>query len=156
MKLLCFFALLLSLNVYSQEVVSIGTVQNNIQLGPLKGSQELTLGVKYLMRQILQYEGYTVVESSDNVVNIEFLYFDIKKTSTQIAVFSQNKDEYQITARAYLVRDGNIKKKATITEYAINKSKSTIIIDKGGKFSDAALDSAVKKVCFELIKKLKL
>lgn len=150
-----FAALLLSLNSFAQEV-KVGNVSNKIVLGPLKGSQELTFGVKYLTNQILQYEGYTVSDNAETVVDIEFLFFDVKKTSVQLAVMSRNKEEYQITARAYLKEGGKVKKKATHTEYAVNKSKSAIIIDKGGEFSDAALDSAVKKVLFELIKKLKL
>lgn len=145
----------MGLNGFAQEV-TVGNVTNKIVLGPLAGSQELTFGVKYLTNQILQYEGYTVSDDAETIVDIEFLFFDVKKTSVQLAVMSRNKDEYQITARAYLKKDGKVKKKATHTEYAVNKSKSAIIIDKGGEFSDAALDSAVKKVLFELIKKLKL
>ena len=148
-------ALMVGLNGFAQEV-TVGNVTNKIVLGPLAGSQELTFGVKYLTNQILQYEGYTVTDNADSTVEIEFLFFDVKKTSVQMAVISRNKDEYQITARAYLKEGGKVKKKATHTEYAVNKSKSAIIIDKGGEFSDAALDSAVKKVLFELIKKLKL
>lgn len=148
-------ALILGLNISAQEV-KVGNVTNKIILGPLVGSQELTFGVKYLTNQILQYEGYTVSDNAETIVEIEFLFFDIKKTSVQMAVMSRNKEEYQITARAYLKEGGKVKKKATHTEYAVNKSKSAIIIDKGGEFSDAALDSAVKKVLFELIKKLKL
>ena len=148
-------ALCLSMSTVAQSV-SIGKVTNSIKIGPLAGNEALVFGVENTLRQILQYEGYTVVEDSETKVNVEFFYFDLKKTSTQLAVFGSTKEEYQITARGYLVRDGKIKKKATVTEYATNKSKSTIIIDKGGKFSDAALDSAVKKVCFEIIKQLKL
>lgn len=156
MRLLYLFALLLSINVAAQSKVAIGNVTNKIVLGPLKGSQELTFGVKYLTNQILQYEGYTVTDNAETTVDIEFLFFDVKKTSVQLAVMSNTKEEYQITARAYLKEGGKVKKKVTHTEYAVNKSKSAIIIDKGGEFSDAALDSAVKKVLFELIKKLKL
>ena len=148
-------ALMVGLNGFAQEV-TVGNVTNKIVLGPLAGSQELTFGVKYLTNQILQYEGYTVTDNANTTVEIEFLFFDVKKTSVQLAVMSRNKEEYQITARAYLKEGGKVKKKATHTEYAVNKSKSAIIIDKGGEFSDAALDSAVKKVLFELIKKLKL
>jgi uncharacterized lipoprotein YajG len=148
-------ALMLELNLSAQSV-SIGKVTNSIKIGPLAGNKALVFGVENTLRQILQYEGYTVVEDSETKVNVEFFYFDLKKTSTQLAVFGSTKEEYQITARGYLVKNGKTKKKTTVTEYATNKSKSTIIIDKGGKFSDAALDSAVKKVCFEIIKQLKL
>jgi len=124
-------ALITSTFSFAQEV-KVGNVSNKIVMGPLKGSQELTFGVRYLTNQILQYEGYTVSDDAETVVDIEFLYFDVKKTSVQIAVMSRNKDKYQITVRAYLRKNGKTKKKATVTEYAVNKSKSAIIIDKGG------------------------
>ena len=156
MKLLLFcLSFLFGFSVVAQEV-QVGKITNSIKIGPLAGNEALVFGVENTLRQILQYEGFSVVEDSETKVNVEFFYFDLKKTSTQLAVFGSTKEEYQITARGYLVKDGKVKKKATVTEYATNKSKSTIIIDQGGKFSDAALDSAVKKVLFELIKKLKL
>ena len=51
---------------------------------------------------------------------------------------------------------GKPKKKVTARGTATSVSTATLIIDEGGKFSQADVSTAMKKVCEQLIKKLKL
>ena len=74
----------------------------------------------------------------------------------QFAVYAKNSDVTEIIAEAQLVVNGKGKKKVTAKGTAKSISTATLIIDKGGKFSQANVSTALKKVCEELIDKLKL
>ena len=74
----------------------------------------------------------------------------------QFAVYGKNSDETEIIAQAELIIDGKSKKKVTAKGTAKSISTATLIIDQGGKFSQANVSTALKKVCVDLVKKLKL
>jgi len=73
----------------------------------------------------------------------------------QLAVYAKNIDVYQIVARGvYTV--GKKKRKAVAKGTAKSISTATLVIDQGGNFSQANVSTAIKKLCEDLIKKLKL
>ena len=74
----------------------------------------------------------------------------------QLAVYGKNIDETEIIAQAFLKEKGKIKKKVTAKGSAKSTSVATLIIDKGGKFSQTDVSTSLKKVCEELIIKLKI
>ena len=61
-----------------------------------------------------------------------------------------------IAARATLYKDGKKKKKVTATGEAKSISTATLLVDEGGKFSQASVSTAIKKVVEELVEKLKI
>lgn len=156
MKLLCFFALCLSMNLYSQETIKIEEVTNNIVMGPFAGNRNLAFGVKNILEEVIQDKDYYLDDNSPKSIKVELLYFDVKKNSMQLAVYGRKVDITMIAAGARLIVNGKVVKTVTVKESAKSISTSTLIIDDGGKFSQAGVSIALKKVCVQLIKKLKL
>lgn len=156
MRLLLFlFSLLFSLSVIGQEI-KIGDVENNIVLGNLAGNRDLAFGVKNVLEEVIQDYGYYLNPNSNNILEVELLYFDVQKNNIQLAAFAKNIDVYQIIARGVYTKEGKKKKTAVAKGTAKSISTATLIIDQGGNFSQANVSSAIKKLCEELVKKLKL
>ena len=156
MKLLCILALCLSMNLYSQETIKIEEVTNNIVMGPFAGNRNLAFGVKNILEEVIQDKDYYLDENSPKSIKVELLYFDVKKNNMQLAVYGRKVDVTLIAAGARLIVNGKVVKIVTVKESAKSISTSTLIIDDGGKFSQAGVSTALKKVCIQLIKKLKL
>ena len=150
--LLC---LLFSTSFYGQEL-NIGDGQNNIVLGDLVGNRDLAFGVKNVLEEVIQDYGYDLNPNSNNLLEVELLYFDVQKNNFQVGVYGKNIDIYQIIARGVYSIDGKKKKKAVAKGTAKSISTATLIIDQGGKFSQANVSTAIKKLCEDLIRKLKL
>ena len=156
MRLLLFlFSLLFGLCVFGQEV-KIGDVKNEIILGDLAGNRDLAFGVKNVLEEVIQDAGYDLNPNSSLEITVDILFFDVKKNNVQLAVYSKNTDIYTIVARATLYKNGKKKKIVTAKGQAKSISTATLVIDSGGKFSQANVSSAIKKLCEQLIEKLKL
>jgi len=140
----------------SQETIQIGDVNNKIQLGPFAGSRDLAFGVQSILEEVIQDKGYNLSYNAETQIQVDLLFFDVQKTKVQIAIYSKNTDEYQIIARASLIKNGKKKKQVTAKGTAKEISTATLIIDKGGQFSQTNVSTALKKVCVQLIDKLKL
>jgi len=74
----------------------------------------------------------------------------------QLAAYGRKVNITQIIAGARLILDGKVVKEVIAKGTSKSISTSTLIIDDGGKFSQASVSSALKKVCEQLINKLKL
>ena len=156
MKLLLFLlSFLFGFSVVAQEV-QIGTVENKIIIGDLAGNRDFAFGVKNVLEEVVQDAGYDLNPNSTTIITVDLLFFDVKKTNVQLAVYQKNTDTYKIIARASLHKDGKKKKIATVQGEAKSISTATLIIDEGGKFSQANVSTAIKKLCEDLIDKLKL
>ena len=156
MRLLLFlFSLLFGLCVFGQEV-KIGDVKNEIILGDLAGNRDLAFGVKNVLEEVIQDAGYDLNPNSSLEITVDLLFFDVKKNNVQLAVYSKNTDIYTIVARATLYKNGKKKKIVNAKGQAKSISTATLVIDSGGKFSQANVSSAIKKLCEQLIEKLKL
>ncbi len=157
MRSICFiFALILGINAYSQETIHIQEVTNNIVMGPFAGNRNLAFGVKNILEEVIQDKDYYLDENSSKSIKVELLYFDVKKNSMQLAAYGRKVDITQIIAGARLIVDGKVVKEVIAKGTSKSISTSTLIIDDGGKFSQAGVSSALKKVCEQLINKLKL
>lgn len=155
MRLLLFLlSLLFSYTLIGQEL-QIGDVQNNIVLGDLAGNRDLAFGVKNVLEEVVQDYGYDLNPNSNNLLEVELLFFDVQKNNMQLAVYAKNIDVYQIIARG-VYTDGKKKRKAVAKGTAKSISTATLVIDQGGKFSQANVSTAIKKLCEDLIRKLKL
>jgi len=148
--------MLLSSMAISQETIQIGDVNNKIQLGPFAGSRDLAFGVQSILEEVIQDKGYNLSYNAETKIKVDLLFFDVQKTKVQVAIYSKNTDEYQIIARASLIKNGKKKKQVIAKGTAKEISTATLIIDKGGQFSQTNVSTALKKVCVQLINKLKL
>jgi hypothetical protein len=146
-------ALLICSSIYAQDI-SIASVKNNIQLGALANNRDLAFGIKNILEESLQQKGYDINPNSNRSIEVEILYFDVKTNSMQLAIYSNTEEITEIIIKGRLLLDGKEIKKAVVKGQATSVSASTLIIDKGGKFSQANVSSALKKVCEQLIEKL--
>ena len=157
MKLLYLFcALLLSMNLYGQGTTHVEGVENKIILGPLANNRDLAFGVKNILEETIQDKGFDLDEASPRSIKVEMLYFDVLKNNMQLGGFSKNLSLTVVIAKAYLIENGKIIKTVEAKGEAKDISTATLIIDQGGKFSQAGVSTALKKVCEQLIDKLLL
>jgi uncharacterized lipoprotein YajG len=147
---------MIGINAYSQETIHIQEVTNNIVMGPFAGNRNLAFGVQNILEEIIQDKDYYLDDNSPRNIKVELLYFDVKKNNMQLAAYGRKVDITQIIAGARLIVDGSIVKEVIAKGTSKSISTSTLIIDDGGKFSQAGVSSALKKVCEQLIDKLKL
>jgi uncharacterized lipoprotein YajG len=156
MKLLLFLlSFLLSFSLTAQEI-KIGDVSNEIRLGKLAGNRDLAFGVQNVLEEVIQDQGYDLNPNSSLEITVDILFFDVKKNNVQLAVYSKNTDIYTIIARATLLKNGKKKKQVTAKGQAKSISTATLVIDEGGKFSQTNVSTAIKKLCEQLITKLKI
>lgn len=139
----------------SQEI-NISQVENKIILGNLAGNRDLAFGVKNILEEVIQDIGYDLNPSSTQELTVDILFFDVQKNNVQLAIYGKQIEVYQIIARGTLYKNKKKKKTVTAKGTAKSVSTSTLIIDKGGKFSQANVSTAIKKLCEQLITKLKL
>ena len=131
-------------------------MENKIILGQLAGNRDLSFGVQNVLEEVVQDAGYDLNPNSSLEITVDILFFDVKKNNVQLAVYSKNTDIYTIIARATLIKNGKKKKQVTAKGQAKSISTATIVVDEGGQFSQANVSSAIKKLCEQLITKLKI
>jgi len=139
--------------------ISIGTVTNQIKLGPMKGNKNLTLGLKNIAEEAILDKSDKLVlvddpEPGTYVLNMDIVYFDIQQTSTGVSVFHKTDNETTIRIKGTLLLDGKKVKDYVATGTSSEISTSTMIIDEGGGFNQASARSALKKTIINLINKL--
>jgi uncharacterized lipoprotein YajG len=154
-KVLLFIFVLVSSVAFSQEI-NIGPIKNNIEIGPLSGNRDLAFGVKNILEEVLQEKGYELTPEAKRLIEVNLLYFDVKSTNMQIAVYANNMEVTEIIAQGKLVEEGKELKSVVVKGQAKSVSTSTLVIDTGGKFSQTNVSSALKKVCEQIIDKLKI
>jgi uncharacterized lipoprotein YajG len=154
-KVLLFIFVLVSSVAFSQEI-NIGPIKNNIEIGPLSGNRDLAFGVKNILEEVLQEKGYDLTPEAKRLIEVNLLYFDVKSTNMQIAVYANNMEVTEIIAQGKLVENGKEVKSVVVKGQAKSVSTSTLVIDTGGKFSQTNVSSALKKVCEQIIDKLKI
>ena len=156
MKLLLFLlSFLFSFSLTAQEV-KIGSIDNKIILGDLAGNRDLVFGVQNVLEEVVQDAGYDLNPNSSLEITVDILFFDVKKNNVQLAVYSKNTDIYTIVAKATLLKNGKKKKQVTAKGQAKSISTATLVVDEGGQFSQANVSTAIKKLCEQLITKLKI
>ena len=156
MRLLLFLlSFLFSFCLTAQEI-KLGPVENKIQLGDLVGNRDLAFGVKNVMEEVVQDYGLDLNPNSNLEITVDILFFDVQKNNVQLAIYQKNTDLYQIIARATLLKNGKKKKSVVAKGTAKSISTATLVIDEGGKFSQANVSTAIKKLCEQLVQKLKL
>lgn len=140
--------------LYAQNTIKVEDVENKIAVGPHAGSRDLSFGVKNILEEIIQDKGFDITPSSTTTLQVELLYFDVKKVTTQIAVYGKTSDITEIIAKGTLYENGKKKKSVIIKEQAKTLVTSVVILDKGGKISDSDVSAALKKTCEGIINQL--
>lgn len=151
-----FITLLFGIVSYSQESIKIDEVKNSIVMGPQAGNRDLAFGVQNILEEVIQEKGYELDPNSTKVLKVELLYFDVKSTNMQLALYGNTVEVTEIVAAAKITLDGKELKTVIVKGQAKSISSAILIIDEGGKFSQTNVSSALKKVCEQIIEKLKL
>ena len=104
MKLfLCSMFMFVSTIGFSQDLYKIADVKNNIVLGPMAGNRDLSFGVKNLLEEVVQDYGVDLSPDATSEIQVTLLYFDVKKTATQFAVYGKTSDVTEIIAQAEII-----------------------------------------------------
>ena len=156
MRLLLLLSILIFPTITNAQDFWIGDIENKTISGPAVGNRDLTFGVRNILEELIQERGYDLNPESITKLSIEILYFDVQKTNVQMGAFGKNLDVTEIIFRATLVKDGKQLKPIVAKGQAKSISTSTLIIDQGGKFSQANVSTALKKVCEEVLTKFEL
>ncbi len=152
--LLLSFLLIFNSTLYAQNAVKVEDVENKILMGPHAGSRDLSFGVKNILEEVIQDKGFDLAPNATTTLQVELLYFDVKKVTTQIAVYGKTSDITEIIAKGTLYENGKKKKSVIIKEQAKTLVTSVVILDKGGKISDSDISAALKKTCEGIINQL--
>ena len=136
----------------------IGKVVNNIQIGPLTGNKNLSLGVKNVLGEAAQDKGWELVSDpmdADVVINVELVYFDLEQSKSNLSVFHKDESSVIIKMRG-TTYDGVGKQIQSILveDKSTETSTSTFLINDGGQFNSQVARQAVKKTCVLLTNKL--
>jgi len=132
----------------------VAQVENKIVIGQFAGSRNVAFGVKNIMEEFLQEQGYDVSDDANKEIRIQLLYMDVLKTQSNLSVFHRNSDAIVIRMKGQLVEDDKVKKTIVVEESAEEVSMSAVLIDQGGKFNNENLSTALKKSCESLTNKL--
>lgn len=156
MKLLIFIGMLLISSISFAQDIWISEVKNLTVSGPVVGNRDLSFGVRNIIEELVQDKDLDINPNSKNTLQVDILYFDVKKTGVQVGAFSKKTDDTEIIVRGTLFINGDKNKEVIAKGNAKSVSSATLIIDEGGKFSQSDVSTALKKVCENLINQLKL
>lgn len=146
--------ILSSLNGYSQNLIKVGDISNEIRLGPFAGERNLAVGVKNIVEEVLMDLDYDLSSSATSQINISLLFFDIRNTGRSIGVVHRNRSVTEIVAKGELIVDGDIKKTYTGKGHSTEIANSTLIVASDGSFNQQTASIALKKVLEEIVEGL--
>ena len=126
-------------------------VNNKIVYGDLAGNRDISFGVKNILDELVQDQGYDLYENSESILTVDLLYFDVVRKSTTVGFATKTNNQVEIIAEASF---NGKKKKVSAT--ADNIITSTIVLNNGGTFNQQSVSVALKKLCEQIIRKLKL
>lgn len=139
---------------YENKAIAIGVISNKIKMGPMLGNRNLEFGVQNIIEEALQDKGFDLDHASQNRLEIDIVYLDVLKTQSSMSVFHKDKEAVVIRLMARYYEEDKLVKKINVEESAEEVSVSTLVIDKGGKFNQQNLSSALKKACVSVVNKL--
>ena len=137
--------------VISAQDIKINDIKNSIQTGPLVGNRNVGFGLKNILEEVVQDQDYNLNDRSENVLDVELIYFDVKRTQLNIALYSKSSSQTEIIAIAKYK-----KKKVKVKGTAKDITTSLILLNEQGKFTQNSVSVALKKLSENIIKKLKL
>ena len=126
-------------------------VSNKIIHGDLAGNRDISFGVKNILDELVQDQGYDLFEGSDQILSVDLVYFDVVRKSSTVGFATKTNNQVEIIAQAEY--DG---KKVKVKVTADNVITSTLVLNNGGSFNQQSVSVALKKLCEQIIRKLKL
>jgi len=141
---------------YSQDFkeIKIGEVTNEIRLGPFAGNANLAMGVRNIVEELLMDLDYDLSPNAEEQINIRLVFFDIKNTGLNAAVFQKKISKTQIIAIGELQKGKKVKKKTTQKGESSEISNSTLVVASDGSFNQQTASNALKKVLVQIIEDL--
>ena len=137
--------------VISAQDIKINNIKNSIQTGPLVGNRNVGFGLTNILEEVVQDQDYNLNDRSENVLDVELIYFDVKRTQSNIALYSKSSSQTEIIAIAKYK-----KKKVKVKGTSKDITTSLILLNEQGKFTQNSVSVALKKLSENIIKKLKL
>ena len=141
---------------YTQDLIKVGEVTNEIRMGKFAGNRNLALGVKNILEELLLDLDYDLSDQASTQVNVRLVFFDIKNIGTSVAVFHKDVSLTQIIAIGELEVNGKVRKRTTQKGQSRTISTSTLVVAEDGTFNQQTASIALKKVCESIIKDLLL
>lgn len=142
-------SLLFTFLVNAQEINT--EVNNKIIYGDLAGNRDISFGVKNILDELVQDKGYDLYENANVTLSVDLIYFDVVRKSSTVGFATKTNNQVEIIAEA--VFNG---KKIKVKSTADNIITSTIVLNNGGTFNQQSVSAALKKLCEQIIHKLKL
>jgi len=137
--------------ISTAQEIKINDIKNSIQTGPLVGNRNVGFGMKTILEELVQDYNYNLNDKSDNVLVVELIYFDVKRTQSNIALYSKSSSQTEIIAVAKYK-----KKKVKVKGTSKDITTSLILLNEQGEFTQNSVSVALKKLSENIIKKLKL
>jgi len=135
--------------VYGQQINT--SVNNKIVYGDLAGNRSLAFGVKNILDELVQDQGYHLSEDNGSALTVDLLYFDVVRKSSTIGIATKTNNQVEIIAQAKYKG-----KKVKVKTTADNIITSTIVLNNSGSFNQQSVSVALKKLREQIIKKIKL
>lgn len=145
-------SILFSSIIFSQDI-KISDVQNNIQFGPMVGDQTITFGVKNILEELIQDEGYDLNPNSNDSLLVEIAYYGKTRKEKNIAIYTKKENIVEIVAFAKINEKGKIIKATGVGK---DMKSSLVILNNQGELKRSSINTALRKMCEQIIKKLKL
>lgn len=145
-------SILFSSIIFSQDI-KISDVQNNIQFGPMVGDQTITFGVKNILEELIQDEGYDLNPNSNDSLLVEIAYYGKTRKEKNIAIYTKKENIVEIVAFAKINEKGKIIKATGVGK---DIKSSLVILNNEGELKRSSINTALRKMCEQIIKKLKL
>lgn len=145
-------SILFCTTVLSQDI-KISDVQNNIQFGPMVGEKSITFGVKNILEELVQDQGYDLNPNSKDSLLVEIAYYGRTRKQKNIAIYTKKENIVEIIAFAKINEKGKIIKATGIGK---DLRSSMVILNNEGKLERSTINTALRKMCEQIIKKLKL
>jgi hypothetical protein len=149
-------SLLLSCTLFSQdfEEIKVGKITNEIKLGSLANSRNLEVGVRNIVEELLLDLDYDLNPNADKSINIRLVFFDVKNTGMNAAVFQKKVSKTEIIAIGELQEGTKVTKKTTQKGESSEISNSTLIVASDGSFNQQTASIALKKVLVQIVEDL--
>lgn len=100
-------------NTFSQDLIKVGDVTNEIRLGPFAGNANLAMGVRNITEELLMDLDYDLSPYAETQINIRLVFFDITNIGKSIGVYHNKVSATQIIAIGELQKGKKVKKRVT-------------------------------------------
>jgi hypothetical protein len=137
-----------------EDHIHVQEVTNNIIIGNLAGDRNLAFGVRNILEEYLQEEGYSLNSTAKQKIKAQIIFLDVVTNKKNISVIHKNEQLVVIRMKGTLYLDDKKVKEVVVEESSSEISMSTLVVDDGGGFNQTSLSNAIKKTCKSLVIKL--